>query len=598
MTSQFSLSQIYRRRRLDLGRLRLPVPLRAGLAATAAMLVLRGLGLLQPFELKALDAFIFLRPVEQPDQRIVIVGVNEADLNWIGKSVVSDELLAQMIELIRDQKPRAIGMDFYRNTPVEPGLARLADVFENTPNLIGIEKVIVDEGPSRQDAALPGNDILATADRLAASDVVVDHDGRVRRGLVFPATEGPRILEGLGTRMALDYLAAEGLYPNPKAENLEINGVQIKPVESNTGGYVRLHSGGYQVMLDPRRTAQPVEHISVRDLLTGNVASDRMKDRIVLIGSTAPSAADLFYTSHGNGHFRDTQITFGVELHAEMASQILSQVLDGRPGLHSLPEVGEILNIALLALGIAAIQAGLEGQKRHLGLGAMLLGTPLIHYGAFVVWGLWLPLIPSLGAMGLASLLVTLNRSNEFKTLSEKDGLTRLANRRIFDETLQREWMGALRSLQPLSLIICDVDYFKRYNDTYGHSQGDDCLRQVAQVIQTVANYGTGLAARYGGEEFVLLMPNARVEQALALANQIRERLVALQLPHEASEIANHVTLSLGVATLQPTMNLPMGALVEQADLALYAAKQAGRNQAQVYHPMMEKGEEKSPKLA
>ena len=111
---------------------------------------------------------------------------------------------------------------------------------------------------------------------------------------------------------------------------------------------------------------------------------------------------------------------------------------------------------------------------------------------------------------------------------------------------------------------------------------------RVAQVIQQSTVLGSGLAARYGGEEFVVLMPKATSEQALAQANQIRERLMALQLPHEASKIGDSVTLSLGVATLVPTMNLPMGALVEQADVALYAAKQGGRNQAKLYRPEME----------
>lgn len=560
----------------------------AGGSATAILLTLRALGLLQPFELRSLDWMQQLRPVEPVDSRIVLVGVTDADLNWLDTPLLNDATLAAVIQAIQDQSPRVIGLDFYRNLPVEPGYAQLESVLKNTPNLVGIEKVVLEEGQSRQDAALPGNPILVAGDQVAASDVMVDQDGRVRRGAIFPAATGPRVLEGLGARVALDYLAGESLYPDLEQEFLDVGGTKIAPLESYSGGYVRLDSGGYQVLFNPRRTAKPVELITIRDLLTGNVASDRMTDRIVMVGSAAVSAADVFYTSHSSSTVRDSGVTYGVELHAELASQLISQVLDGRPALHSLSEGWEMLIIAMSAVTGAACQLWLGDKKRNLGLAMALGGIPLISYGAFAGVGLWLPFVPAAAAVGVSSLLVTLNRSNQFKTLAERDALTRLANRRRFDEALQRSWMEGLRSSQPLSLILCDVDYFKLYNDNYGHSLGDDCLTRVAQVIQQSTVLGSGLAARYGGEEFVVLMPKATAEEALTQANQIRERLMALQLPHEASKIGDSVTLSLGVASLVPTMTLPMGALVEQADVALYAAKQGGRNQALLYRPEME----------
>ena len=570
----------------------------SGSSATAALLLVRALGLFQSVELKSLDWMQQLRPMEPVDSRIVLVGVTDADLNWLDTPVLTDATLASVIQAIQAQSPRVIGLDFYRNLPVEPGRSQLDAVLQASPNLVGIEKVVIEEGQSRQDGALPGHPLLVAQDQVAASDVLVDRDGRVRRGAIFPATTGPRILEGLGARVALDYLAGEELYPDFDAELLTISGNTIAPLESYSGGYVRLESGGYQILLNPRRTDKPVEMISVKELLTGNVASDRMTDSIVMVGSAAISAADVFYTSHSNSRFRDSGVTYGVELHAELTSQMISQVLDGRPPLRSLAEGWEMLLIAIAAFGGAAFQLRL-GEKQHLlGIAVILLALPLLSYGAFIGLGVWLPLLPCLGALGLASLLMTLNRSNQFKTLAERDALTRLANRRRFDEALQRSWMEGLRSSQALSLILCDVDYFKLYNDHYGHSLGDECLMQVAQVIQQSTVLGSGLAARYGGEEFVVLMPKATSEEALAQANQIRERLMALQLPHEASKIGDYVTLSLGVATLMPTMTLPMGALVEQADVALYAAKQSGRNRAKVYDPAMEDGAEELPQAA
>ncbi|NJN29987.1 MAG: diguanylate cyclase [Synechococcales cyanobacterium RM1_1_8] len=563
-----------------------------GLLAALGMVLLRGTGLLQPLELQGLDALQRLRPAELADGRIVIVGVNEADLNWLGSPILTDGVLADVLQRVLAQQPRVIGLDFYRNIPVEPGQASLEAVLKTTPNLVGIEKVIGEEGQPHQGSVLPGNAILVAQERVAASDLLVDFDGRVRRGLVFPAANGPRILEGLGARVALDYLAAEGITPDPGSAILRFHlprasPVELFPVERHTGGYVRADSGGYQILLNPRRTAQSIALISVRDLLTGNVAEDLMRDRIVMIGSTAPSSADLFYTSHSNRQFRTTGITYGVEVHAELASQILSQVLDGRPPLHSLAEAWEIALILALALGSVSLQQRLQPPlgdplSGAIGLWAIGLAVPLVSYGSLVFYGLWLPMVPLLGTLMLTSIALGFNRSRQFKALSEKDGLTRLANRRIFDQTLQREWLRALRSPQPLSLIICDVDYFKRYNDSYGHAQGDDCLRRVARAIAESTS-SSALAARYGGEEFVVLMPNSTTDQALACANQIRERLVSLQLPHRASNVADHVTISLGVASLIPTMEIPMGALVERADKGLYGAKQAGRNQAKVY---------------
>lgn len=569
--------------------------LMAGSGATVVVLLVRVTGLLQPMELRSLDWMQRLRPVEPVDSRVVLVGITDADLNWLDTPFLNDATLAAVLQAIQQQSPRVIGLDFYRNLPVEPGRSQLDAVLQDSPNLIGIEKVILEEGQSRQDGALPGHPILAERGQVAASDVLVDQDGQVRRGAVFPATTGARVLEGLGTRVALDYLAGEALEPDLEEELLTIAGITIAPLERYSGGYMRLDSGGYQILFNPRRTAKPVELISVRDLLTGNVASDRMTDRIVIVGSAALSAADVFYTSHSNSYFRDSGVTYGMELHAELSSQIVSQVLEGRPALYSLSEGSEMLIIALAAFGGAVFQLWLGERKRNLGLVVAFVGIPLASYGSFAGLGLWLPLIPCLGALGCASLMVTLNRSSQFKTLAERDALTRLANRRRFDEALQRSWMEGLRSSQALSLILCDVDYFKLYNDNYGHSLGDDCLMRVAQVIQQSTVLGSGLAARYGGEEFVVLMPKATAQEALAQANQIRERLVALQLPHEASKITDYVTLSLGVATLTPTMNLPMGALVEQADVALYAAKQSGRNQAKLYDPAMEDSSEELP---
>jgi len=166
---------------------------------------------------------------------------------------------------------------------------------------------------------------------------------------------------------------------------------------------------------------------------------------------------------------------------------------------------------------------------------------------------------------------------NQLRQMAFLDGLTGIANRRRFDEALQTEWRRCQRDLRSISLVMIDIDHFKRYNDHYGHQQGDECLRQVAQAIAGCLKRPSDLAARYGGEEFVCLLPNTDIAGAVTKAEQMRTAVVALGLPHESSPSAPIVTISLGVSTVAPDGQVPES-LVEQADAQLYRAKGDGRN--------------------
>jgi diguanylate cyclase (GGDEF)-like protein len=175
-------------------------------------------------------------------------------------------------------------------------------------------------------------------------------------------------------------------------------------------------------------------------------------------------------------------------------------------------------------------------------------------------------------------------RSMELRRLMALDPLTGIANRRSFDETLDLEWRRAVRSQQPLSVLVIDVDHFKQYNDTYGHVAGDTCLRVVAETIDACIKRAGDLAARYGGEEFAVILPHTDEEDARILALQIGDAVRKRNLPHSGSPISDRVTVSIGAAglgTVAPADDSAFRpvALVEAADRALYAAKTAGRNQ-------------------
>ncbi|XLZ68019.1 two-component regulator propeller domain-containing protein [Massilia sp. SR12] len=172
-----------------------------------------------------------------------------------------------------------------------------------------------------------------------------------------------------------------------------------------------------------------------------------------------------------------------------------------------------------------------------------------------------------------------LKQANEhLSRLSFADALTGLANRRRFDAALHDEWQRAARSGAPLALVMCDIDYFKDYNDALGHQEGDRCLAAVAGVFQQHVRRGGDLAARYGGEEFVFLCANTGLEGALAIAEELRAACAALAIAHPASAVAPVITLSLGVAVCHPVQGEAVEQLVQQADAALYCAKREGRN--------------------
>ncbi|MGK7892264.1 MAG: diguanylate cyclase [Xenococcus sp. (in: cyanobacteria)] len=177
---------------------------------------------------------------------------------------------------------------------------------------------------------------------------------------------------------------------------------------------------------------------------------------------------------------------------------------------------------------------------------------------------------------------IALKEANlELQRQANIDSLTQVANRRRFDEYLSQEWSRCAREKQSLSLIICDVDYFKFYNDAYGHQAGDQCLYQVAQGMAKAIKRPADVVFRYGGEEFAMILPITQGNGALKVAQDVRERIVNLQIPHDLSQVNQYVTLSLGVSSIVPHAESSPEALIAAADRALYEAKARGRNRVE-----------------
>lgn len=187
-------------------------------------------------------------------------------------------------------------------------------------------------------------------------------------------------------------------------------------------------------------------------------------------------------------------------------------------------------------------------------------------------------------AMGrIADMKAKLDELNsELRNQANRDGLTKISNRRVFNDRIEYDLKQSYRNKIPLSLALCDIDYFKLYNDTYGHLAGDNCLKKVARTLQRSFQRDTDLSARYGGEEFAVLLPGTPADHALTLLEKMLSNIHILDIPHSASRITDHLTLSIGLVTTNGKNKLTANAFVQLADEALYKAKEKGRNQVVV----------------
>lgn len=172
--------------------------------------------------------------------------------------------------------------------------------------------------------------------------------------------------------------------------------------------------------------------------------------------------------------------------------------------------------------------------------------------------------------------------NKKLEEMASQDGLTNLANRRLFDKIIKKEWQQAQKRNNCLGLIMLDIDYFKRYNDYYGHQTGDDCLKELAAVMKEVISPEKDLAARYGGEEFAIILPESNLRKIEAVTKKLQAKIDNLKIEHPDSPIANYVTVSIGGVVTRPQRNESFEQLIEKTDDLLYKAKKNGRNQIKI----------------
>lgn len=385
-------------------------------APTVALVVIAGnfFGWFQLLEWAAMDRFFRWRSVEATEPRIAIVGIDESDISAIGQWPMPDIHLAQLIDKISAQKPAAIGLDIYRDLPVEPGHAQWLKVMRSTPNLYGVEKLVGD--PVAPPPA------LKELDRVAISDLISDADGKIRRVLMSAEDESGTPRLGLGVMMALKYLEQRQVVleaaDEPGKSYLKLGKALFKPLTGNEGNYWKSDDvAGYQTILNYRGSKDRFPSASLMDVLEGRVPPDFFRDRLVLIGATAKSLNDFFFTPYSSDLSQDQPQMEGVVIHANVASQVLSSALEDRPLIRVWSHTGQGLWIfAWSSVGAAGTWALLQITQSHhrsigiggVGLKIFLAGGLLygICYTAFG-WGLLIPAVSPLVAFALSAVAVT-----------------------------------------------------------------------------------------------------------------------------------------------------------------------------------------------
>ncbi len=372
----------------------------ASLVVTGLVVGARSLGWLQPLELFAYDRLVQIHSSPTPDPRLLVVGISEADIQTEKKFPLSDRTIAQTIQQLQKYQPRAIGLDLFRDIAQEPGRAELLTALK-APNVVAITNLDTPITPPP-----PG----VPPERVGFNDVVLDSDSVIRRNMVF-ANVGEQSFFSFSLRLALIYLAKEGvtLQPSPGDRTIAKLGAELVPLHSNSGGYRNLDDRGYQILLNyhGRTVAQ---QISVADVLQGRVKPEQVKGKVVLIGTTAANAKDLFLTPFSPTEQNSPRAP-GVMIHAQMVSQFLRTALDQEAPFWFWSDWAEIVWIAGWAVAGGSL-AWFIIRRPFL----PLLGEPLLLVGLvassfflFTQNG-WIPVVAPAIALLLCSGIVLICR--------------------------------------------------------------------------------------------------------------------------------------------------------------------------------------------
>ncbi|HEY9876961.1 MAG TPA: EAL domain-containing protein [Leptolyngbyaceae cyanobacterium] len=540
----------------------------ASLVSTTLVAGLKTLGVSQPFELFSFDSLIRSHPDLELDSRVLIVGVSESDLQTYGWPL-SDQVVAEALAIVQQQQPKAIGLDLYRDTPQPPGKGDLNQQLK-AANVIAIMNVGAD--PDLEEVPPPQG---VPQEQVGFNDLLIDPDGVSRRSLLFVnAPERPYYAFAL--RVVLKYLGEQEPFKYDQ-DALYLNNVSLKRLNRGDGGYQTIDNRGYQILTRYRSRTVPAPTLTLSQVLTGQFEPELMRDKVVLIGTTATSLKDEFYTPYSadqQGNFTQS----GVVVHAQIVSQLLDIASREGAVYRFLPQWGEFLWLVSWAM----LSAGLAWQIRRplvlLGSGALLLGGVVV-----IGWGglsalVWLPLgEPVLGCL-LAGALVMMQKALYRST---HDWLTHLPGREVFLEQVRRALLTQVD--EPVFVAFLDINRFKLINQSLGHAIGDRMLLTMADRLRRTLPEGTHIA-RLGGDEFALLFQHTSPS---AVEDRLEQVQRALAEPFYLDQHRLTITASVGLAIAQREAHSSAADLLRDAHTAMYQAKALGEFSYAVFSQSM-----------
>jgi diguanylate cyclase (GGDEF)-like protein len=560
------------------------------ISVSLLLLLIRQLGGLQELELTSFDRTLRLMGDRGPDPNLLVIGITEADIQSLGRVPISDQLIAQALAKLQKYQPKVIGLDIYRDLPQEPGHKELQTQLE-APNMIAITKF--KDAESVGVPPPPG----VPAERVGFNDLTLDFDGIVRRNLLFFSKPDQTILYSFSFQLARLYLKDVVAPQNNSAYPNQIfwGKAKFEPLASDSGGYINLDHQGYQILLKYRSHDHVARQVSFNQVLKGEFDSRWVKDKIILIGTTAPSSRDIFLTPYSPQEQQTAKMP-GVILHTQMLSQILSAVLEGQGLFWFWPEWVEFL----WTMGWATVGGVLAFQIQHpvklalasvAGLGT-LLGTSFV---LFVGSG-WIPIVEPTLALIIGSICV-----RAYKQLDNAfhDSLTGLPNRTLFIERVGRAVQNAKNpNYDFFAVFFLDLDRFKVINDSLGHLVGDSLLILLVERLKSCVRLND-IVARVGGGDFAILIENIKdVDTATNVAIRIQESLI---LPFNLGGQEIFMTVSIGIVVGGGQVDLISGELginiqsnderpeylLRNAHTAMYRAKALGMGRYEVFNRAM-----------
>jgi adenylate cyclase len=511
------------------------------MVACGLVSLLWAVGFWQGLEQATYSPLLRLRGSIPWDDRIAIVAIDQKSLDALGHFPWKRDRYTQLLQQLDQAQPNVVAFDlvFSEPTPEDQGLAQAM----NRHRLVVLAEAWSPQGAPWQPTALLRDNALA----LGHISDQPDLDGKLRR--IQPIVKN---------KLALSYAALQAY---------QLFGTDIPNLDKVSPN----------VWVNWTGPISRIPQYSFVDVLSGQVPRQQLTHKIIFVGVTAPGMNSI------TSPF-DLNRTSGVHLHAT----VLNQLLQNRP----LRRPSNLITLWLFPL-LTGLFYSLLWRRRQCsefwGVAIALFSSSglwmAIVWGAFRL-GWWLPLFAPMALLGLTALLFWLDYGRRLEAanlrlghLANYDDLTQVANRRYFDQHLQQEWSRMVRERTAITLLLCDVDFFKRYNDHQGHLAGDACLRQVALAIGAALKRPADVVARYGGEEFVVILPNTDLAGALQMSREILQAVRNLQIPHGDSPVSSYITLSIGAASCLPEVIKGAEKLVADADRALYKAKRSGRDQ-------------------